>query len=142
MRDAFQTVAVLRSALSTRRDLLLEMLALRHQLAVLGRSDRRFRSFKKLSLDALHLVEGGFLEAPERGKTPAYRRCRLPVNVSAVEFRAKGFFGHVRAVLEETRLEPGYLELELTESVTDGGCRVHNRHALCSEKHGRAAGSG
>jgi hypothetical protein len=36
---------------------------------------------------------------------------------SAVEFRAKGFFGHVRAVLEETGLEPRYLELELTESV-------------------------
>ncbi len=43
MRDAFRTVAVLQSALSTRRDLLLEILALRHQLGVLGRSDRRFR---------------------------------------------------------------------------------------------------
>src|SRR6266852_5545973 len=48
MRDAFRTVAVLRSALSTRRDLLLEILALRHQLGVLGRSDRRFRPSDRL----------------------------------------------------------------------------------------------
>jgi EAL domain-containing protein (putative c-di-GMP-specific phosphodiesterase class I) len=39
------------------------------------------------------------------------------VNVSAVEFRAKGFLEHVSAVLEETRIEPRHLELELTESV-------------------------
>ena len=48
VRAAFRTVAVLRSALSTRRDLLLEMLALRHQLGVLGRSDRRFRMSDRL----------------------------------------------------------------------------------------------
>jgi hypothetical protein len=43
MRYALRTVAVLRSALCTRRDLLLEILALRHQLGVRSRSDRRFR---------------------------------------------------------------------------------------------------
>src|SRR6266851_313389 len=48
MCDAFRTVAVLRSALATRRDLLLELLALRHQLGVLGRSDRRFRPSDRL----------------------------------------------------------------------------------------------
>src|SRR5216683_1371721 len=48
MRDAFRTVAALRSALSTRRDLLLEHLALRHQLGVLARSDRRFRPSDRL----------------------------------------------------------------------------------------------
>src|SRR6266851_1797216 len=48
MRDAFRTVAVLRSALSARRDLLLEILALRHQLGVLARSDRRFRPSERL----------------------------------------------------------------------------------------------
>src|SRR3989442_6408520 len=37
MREAFQTVAAFRSALSTRRDLLLEMIALRHQLGVVPR---------------------------------------------------------------------------------------------------------
>src|ERR1700674_3002463 len=44
----FRTVAALRSALATRRDLLLEILALRHQLGVLGRSDRRFRPSDRL----------------------------------------------------------------------------------------------
>ncbi len=43
VRDASPQVAALRSALSTRRDLLLETLALRHQLGILARSDRRFR---------------------------------------------------------------------------------------------------
>ena len=48
MCDAIRTVAVLRSALSTRRDLLFEILALHHQLGVLGRSDRRFRLSDRL----------------------------------------------------------------------------------------------
>jgi diguanylate cyclase (GGDEF)-like protein/PAS domain S-box-containing protein len=41
----------------------------------------------------------------------------VAVNVSAVEFRNPGFLDAVRLNLEETRLEPRYLELELTESV-------------------------
>ena len=48
MRAACRTVALLRAALSTRRDLLLEMLALRHQLGVFRRSDRRFRPSDRL----------------------------------------------------------------------------------------------
>src|SRR5713101_2066606 len=48
MCDAFRTVGALRSALSTRRDLLIENLALRHQLGVLARSDRRFRPWDRL----------------------------------------------------------------------------------------------
>ena len=48
MRDVFRTVAALRSALSAHRDLLLEILALRHQLGVLARSDRRFRPSDRL----------------------------------------------------------------------------------------------
>jgi hypothetical protein len=48
MRDAFRTIAVLRSALTAHRDLLLEILALRHQVCVLGRSDRRFRPSDRL----------------------------------------------------------------------------------------------
>jgi hypothetical protein len=43
MREAFGMVVTLWSALATRRDLILEYLALRHQLGVLARSDRRFR---------------------------------------------------------------------------------------------------
>jgi diguanylate cyclase (GGDEF)-like protein/PAS domain S-box-containing protein len=41
----------------------------------------------------------------------------VAINVSAVEFRDKGFVQRVRAVLSETGLEARYLELELTESV-------------------------
>ena len=48
MREAFRTVAALRSALSMRANLLLEILALRHQLGVLARSDRRFRPSDRL----------------------------------------------------------------------------------------------
>jgi hypothetical protein len=48
MHAAIPTIAALGTALSARRDLLLEILALRHQLAVLGRSDRRFRPADRL----------------------------------------------------------------------------------------------
>jgi diguanylate cyclase len=40
----------------------------------------------------------------------------VAINISAVELRSKNFVEHVRAILEETGLEPGYLELELTET--------------------------
>jgi diguanylate cyclase (GGDEF)-like protein/PAS domain S-box-containing protein len=41
----------------------------------------------------------------------------VAVNISAVEFQSKDFLEGVRAILEETRLNPCYIELELTESV-------------------------
>jgi diguanylate cyclase (GGDEF)-like protein/PAS domain S-box-containing protein len=41
----------------------------------------------------------------------------IAVNVSAVEFRDKGFVEGVRTILLETRLEARYLQLELTEGV-------------------------
>jgi len=41
----------------------------------------------------------------------------IAVNISALEFRGKGFFEGVRRVLTETGLDPSLLELELTESV-------------------------
>jgi diguanylate cyclase (GGDEF)-like protein/PAS domain S-box-containing protein len=41
----------------------------------------------------------------------------VAVNVSAIQFRQEGFCGLVRKVLDETGLEPRYLELELTESL-------------------------
>ena len=41
----------------------------------------------------------------------------VAVNISATEFRAKDFLESVRAILEDTQVEPRYLELELTESV-------------------------
>jgi hypothetical protein len=48
MRHVVRMVVAIRFALSTRRDLLLEILALRHQLHVLVRSNRRFRSSDRL----------------------------------------------------------------------------------------------
>ncbi|MDP2110630.1 MAG: EAL domain-containing protein [Thiobacillus sp.] len=41
----------------------------------------------------------------------------VAVNTSALEFRATDFLEYLRATLEASRLEPRYLELELTESV-------------------------
>ncbi len=52
----------------------------------------------------------------------AWQRTGLPpmpvaVNICALEFRHADFLAGVRAMLAESRLEPRYLELELTESV-------------------------
>ena len=41
----------------------------------------------------------------------------VSVNISALEFRSKGFLDGVRRILRETGLDPRLLELELTESV-------------------------
>jgi hypothetical protein len=48
MRDVSRSCAAVQSASSTRGDLLLESLALRHQLSVLARSNRRFRPSDRL----------------------------------------------------------------------------------------------
>ena len=45
------------------------------------------------------------------------RAVPVAVNISAVEFRHKGFVDGVALILQETGLAPGYLELELTESI-------------------------
>jgi diguanylate cyclase (GGDEF)-like protein/PAS domain S-box-containing protein len=45
------------------------------------------------------------------------RHLRMAVNVSAIEFRAKGFVEYVRKILSETGLQARYLVLELTERV-------------------------
>jgi diguanylate cyclase (GGDEF)-like protein/PAS domain S-box-containing protein len=42
---------------------------------------------------------------------------RMAVNVSAIEFRTKGFVEYVRKILSETGLQARYLVLELTERV-------------------------
>jgi diguanylate cyclase (GGDEF)-like protein/PAS domain S-box-containing protein len=41
----------------------------------------------------------------------------MAVNISAIEFRNENFLDGVLAILKDTRLDPRYLELELTESV-------------------------
>jgi hypothetical protein len=48
MAQVVATVTAIQLTLSARRDLLLEMLALRHQVAVLARSNRRFRPSDRL----------------------------------------------------------------------------------------------
>ena len=45
------------------------------------------------------------------------RPIEMAVNVSSVEFRSEDFLEGVKTILKDTRLEPRYLELELTESV-------------------------
>ena len=42
---------------------------------------------------------------------------RIAVNVSPVQFRSPGFAGRVLEILRETGMEPGGLELEITESL-------------------------
>ncbi len=56
----------------------------------------------------------------------------VAVNISAVEFRHKDFLAGVALILEETALPPGYLELELTESLLmdDGESSVTVLEAL------------
>ena len=63
MRFASRTVALLRTALCTHRDLLFEILALRHQLGGLSRSHRRFRTSDRLFWLCLRRVWPGWREA-------------------------------------------------------------------------------
>jgi diguanylate cyclase (GGDEF)-like protein/PAS domain S-box-containing protein len=56
----------------------------------------------------------------------------VSVNISAVEFRSKGFLENIVDILRETRLDPRYLEIELTESVLMAHVEATNSvlHAL------------
>ncbi len=67
----------------------------------------------------------------EQGLAPL----RMAVNLSVVQFRDPGLAGRVSRILAETGLEPGYLELEITEStamqgVDDGEARLQELHEL------------
>src|SRR6266849_6657050 len=75
MLEAFRTVAALRSALSTRGNLLLELLALRHQLGVLARSDRRFRPSDRLLWVCLRRFWHRWSEALVLVQTATVARC-------------------------------------------------------------------
>jgi putative transposase len=91
MQHVIQTLAAIRFALSTRRDLLLEILALRHQLAVRARPNRRFRPSDRLLWlilrrvwprwrDALVLVQPATVDRWHRGRFIRgwWRRSRRP----------------------------------------------------------------
>jgi diguanylate cyclase (GGDEF)-like protein/PAS domain S-box-containing protein len=58
----------------------------------------------------------------------------VSVNISALEFRNKGFLGNVVDILKETCLDPQYLQIELTESVLMANVESTNSvlHALKS----------
>jgi len=60
------------------------------------------------------------------------RAIPVSVNISAVEFRSKGFLENIVDILAETRLDPRYLEIELTESVLMAHVEATNSvlHAL------------
>jgi EAL domain-containing protein (putative c-di-GMP-specific phosphodiesterase class I) len=64
----------------------------------------------------------------ERNLTPV----PVAVNISAVELRSSNFVDHVRAILEETGLDPCYLEFELTETsfMQDPQSTIAVLHAL------------
>jgi EAL domain-containing protein (putative c-di-GMP-specific phosphodiesterase class I) len=51
----------------------------------------------------------------EAGSWP--RRMRVAVNISPVQFRFAGLIESVRAALEQSGLDPGRLELEVTEGI-------------------------
>jgi len=57
---------------------------------------------------------------------------QIAVNVSAVEFHSKDFLDSVRAILNDTGLDPRHLELELTESglMQDTEMMTGTLHAL------------
>src|SRR5713226_7955331 len=121
MHHAFRTVWALRSALSTRRDLLLEILALRHQLGVLGRADRRFRPSDRLLWVCL------------RRLWPRWRNALVLVQPATVaRWQREGFHGCWR---RRSRRRPGRprVDLELrsligrmaTENYLWGAPRIH-----------------
>lgn len=42
---------------------------------------------------------------------------RMAINISAVQFRRRNFTGTLKKIVEETGIDPGFIELELTENV-------------------------
>lgn len=46
-----------------------------------------------------------------------HAQLRIAVNISALQFRQANFVGQVQEILNETGVEPRYIELELTESI-------------------------
>ncbi|HJZ73151.1 MAG TPA: helix-turn-helix domain-containing protein [Vicinamibacterales bacterium] len=65
MSDVVRTVAAIRAAVSSRLDLLFEVLALRHQVTVLARANRRFRRSDRLLWLMLRRVWPRWREALE-----------------------------------------------------------------------------
>ncbi|HEX7065970.1 MAG TPA: bifunctional diguanylate cyclase/phosphodiesterase [Bacillales bacterium] len=60
----------------------------------------------------------------------------VSVNVSALQFQKAGFLNEVRNILAESGLEPQYLHLELTESITIQDIRHSIQHVRALKKLG------
>lgn len=57
------------------------------------------------------------IEANRRWQLAGYGRLRMAVNLSAIQFRQGGLLEMVDRALQQGGLEPGLLELEITESI-------------------------
>ena len=90
MRDALRTVAAVRPALSTRRELVLEGLALRHQLGVLARSNRRFRASDRLSFAKTPSAETPGQKIDELQSRTPWALCRSEIRPYETSSPARG----------------------------------------------------
>lgn len=61
---------------------------------------------------------------------------RMAVNISSLQFRQAGFAARVRQIIDETGIQPGHLELELTESMV----MSTSPHILDTLEHLKALG--
>jgi putative transposase len=114
MRHVAPIVAAIRLALATRRDLPLECLALRHQLGVLARSNRRFRPSDRLLWlilrrlwsrwrDALMLVEPATVDRWHRdGFYRCWRRQLRRPGRPRIDSECRGL---IRQMAAENRLD-------------------------------------
>jgi diguanylate cyclase (GGDEF)-like protein len=60
-----------------------------------------------------------------------YPPLRMAVNISSRQFQQSNFVGTIRKILDETELDPQYLELELTESIIqDSKHAISTMHKL------------
>jgi EAL domain-containing protein (putative c-di-GMP-specific phosphodiesterase class I) len=68
----------------------------------------------------------------KRGLTPI----PVAVNLSAVQLKSRDFAERVLAILDETGLEPRFLELELTETILMHASETLDRHLDGLSRHG------
>jgi len=60
----------------------------------------------------------------------------MAVNISAIEFRDANFLENVFAILQETGMDPNFLELEMTESVLMKGAEATEKTLKVLREHG------
>ena len=86
--------------------------------------------------DLLSPSESGYsappAHRPGRGRMQELKQVTMAVNISTHQFSQRDFITTVERVLQETDLDPKYLELELTESIImkDIETTIETLHAL------------